>query len=258
MARITKRQVKAQQKAQQGYQQLYRKVMRKLRIPIMFRLGIMTHMALGECEESLDLMESAGISGETQKAALEMVNIFRTATDSFIKMAYEDKQQNKNFFDDMCNHAYGDAEPYLQEMGSCIVKYLDNLHSPHSTLKARITIAALLIQQEKYVFDRMRKINFARHKVDIWQEFKVYDLAGLQELWEKVQKEYAEIPEAPSAVDIFDVGGFREAHQKFMDFLMDDNFVNDQCKWAAAMNKDYMPELFGKLEEEVNADGSVS
>lgn len=251
MTRITARQIKAQKRAEQGYAQMYRKEMKKIRIPILFRLGIMTYMALSECEETMDLMEEKGIKSDAQETALGTVGVMRTATDEFIKLAYSENDRNRIFYGDMCNHAYGEAEPLLKEMRDCIGQFLDSIKSEDAEMKARMTVAMLLIEMQIQIFKRMRKVNFARLKIDIYNEFKVFDLNVLKGVWDKLQKAHAQIPEMAESMDIFDVEGFREIYDRLTALLTDEEFVNDQCKWAAAMNKKYMPELYENLRREV-------
>lgn len=250
MARITARQIKAQKRADSGYKQLYRKVMKQIRVPLLFRLGIMNNMALGECEETMDLMEEMGIKSVVQNTASGTVKAMRTATDALVQLAYSNHEQNRNFYVDICNHAYSEAEPMLKEMRDCIERFLENVKAEDVNLKARITISMLLIEMDIQVFKRMRKVNFAKYKVDIYEEFKVFDMSGLKSVWDKLQREYAQIPEEGENLDIFDVDGFRDIYDRLITLMTDVEFVNNQCKWAAAMNKEYMPELYENLRKE--------
>lgn len=251
MTRITARQIKAGKRAEQEYAQLYRRVMRKIRVPVLFRLGIMDNMALGECEDTIDLMEEKGIGSDVCMTAQKVVETMRAAADAFVKAGYKDNMQNHDFYVDMCNHAYGEAEPILKEMRECIERFLNGVKSEDAELKARITVAMLLIEITCQVFARIRKINIARHKVDIYNEFRVFDLRALKEVWDKVAKEHAQVPEMEESTDVFELEGFRELNDKLAALLADEEFVNNQCKWAAAMNKKYMPELFENLRREV-------
>lgn len=250
MARITARQIKAQKRADNGYKQMYRKVMKQIRVPLLFRLGIMNNMALGECEETMDLMEEMGIKSEVQSVTSETVRAMRTATDALIQLAYSNNEHNRNFYIDICNHAYSEAEPMLKEMRYCIERFLKNVKTEDVDLKARITVSMLLIEMDIQVFKRMRKVNFAKFKVDIYEEFKVFDMSYLKENWDKLQRMYAQIPGDGESLDIFDVDGFREVYDRLITLMTDVEFVNNQCKWAAAMNKEYMPELYENLRKE--------
>lgn len=256
MARITKRMVNAQKRANAGYAQMYNKKMKEMRVPIMFRLGIMSNMALCECEETMDLFETLGIECDVTKAAFEMANLIRTAITEYIKLSYLNNEKNVFFYMDMCNHSYKDAEEYFKEMKECVVRFLTKIGSDAPERKAQVVMAQMLIQQNNYVYDRMRKVNFARHKIDIHDEFKVFSMHPLAEVWNKLSQKYADIPEAKASMDVFEIEGFREAHTKYYNYMMNENFINDECKSAAALNKEEMPELYENiLKEEAEKNG---
>lgn len=250
MARVTKRQINAQKRAANEYMQRYRRVMKEIRLPLLFRLGIMNNMTLGECEDALDLMEEKGIESEIQATASENVMTDRNATDLLIRLAFREDKQGRNFYVDLCNHAYSEAELMIKEMRTHIERFLNDVKSEDVELKARLTVAMLLVEMNILTFKKIRKVNLAQYKVDIYDEMKVFDLSRLKDAWDKLQKMYARIPEMEKDVNITDVEGFRESYDRLLELLTDDEFLNNQCKWAAAMNKEYMPELYENIRKE--------